>query len=320
MASYRSSPVVVLGGTGFIGRHLCEALHSHQADATVISHRPDVRFLKQYAPSLRSAELGTVEAAAALESARVILHLGYLSRPWSNPEAENTEVDENVLPVIRLVSHLGGTNKGVRLIYASSGGQIYGPGHRSPISESSDPRPATPYALGKHLIEQSLLYFSRQEKIRATILRIANPVGRWQLLSMHGFVAAAVAGALSAAPVTLFGPGLNVRDYFDVRDLTALLVRLSLERDVPEGIFNVGSGSGWTERQILALVMKVVGREIEVRELPSRPFDMPYAVLDVTRAREALAWSPRYELSETIEVLAESFRNGEVFTLRRQFP
>jgi UDP-glucose 4-epimerase len=304
--------IVVLGGTGFIGRHLCEALEYRRVPAVILAQRFHSAFLEVHAPRLIGYELGTAEARAELARAEVVIHLRHMSRPASNPEAEAVELAENLLPAVQLFSDLAHENPRVHVIYASSGGQIYGPGHKCPIPETATACPPTPYALGKYLIEQCLRYFADKSRLKVTILRIANPVGRWQLGGRHGLVSAAVASAVTGKPLVLYGAGDNVRDYFDARDLADLLVGMAVDR-AEEGVFNIGSGVGWTEREVLALASEVLGREISVEHRPARPFDMPYAVLDVSAASQALAWSPRYRLAATVGDLAAFIGNeGQV--------
>lgn len=296
--------LVILGGTGFIGRHLCQALGHLGLPATVLSYRPDHEFLAQHAPGIRAFELETEEARDTLAAAETIIHLGHLSRPASNVRAEGMEIGQNVEPAVRLFSDLAARRPGVRVLYASTGGQIYGPGHASPIPETAPARPTTPYALGKHLIEQSLLYFAGKGQLRATILRLGNPVGRWQLGGRHGFVSAAVQGTLRGEPLVLFGDGDNMRDYFDADELGAFLARLSCDPETPDGVFNVGSGVGLTERQVLAEVEATLGTAPVIEAHPARGFDLPYAVLDAGRARAELGWAPRQGLPEMIGKLA----------------
>ncbi len=296
--------VVILGGTGFLGRHLCQALAGRAARCTVVSHSPDYTFLAEHAPQIVAVELNTAESREALGDADTIVHFGHTSRPASNFDAEVMEISQNVEPAVKLFSDLARENPGVRVIYASTGGQIYGNGRREPISEAIPARPVTPYALGKHLIEQSLKHFADRDLLRALVLRLANPVGRWQLGGRQGFVSAAVTSAVSGKPLTVFGRGENLRDYFDAREFSDFLADLILGPSCPDGIFNIGTGNGMTEYDVLRHVEETLDRQIDIVERPPRPFDLDYSVLDITKAR-TIGWSPRVTLGETIKNLAE---------------
>ncbi|MEM7546024.1 MAG: NAD-dependent epimerase/dehydratase family protein [Pseudomonadota bacterium] len=303
--------VTIIGGTGFIGRHLAKELSARGVPATAISSRPDYRFLSEHAPTVQGAELGTSEASSALESATVVIHLAHRSRPASNLEGEANEIAENVEPAARLFSQLASLEAGVRIIYASSGGQIYGASHGTPIPESAASEPQTSYALGKHMIEQLLHYQSSRGKIRPTILRIANPVGQWQLGGRHGLVSAAVTAARSGAPLSLFGDGANMRDYFDADEFASLLADLATDPNCPDGTFNIGSGIGLTERDVFDAVETELNVSLQIDQKPARGFDLPYAVLDIALARRELGWNPKVPLAQTIGKLDAALASAD---------
>ncbi|MEL6794280.1 MAG: NAD-dependent epimerase/dehydratase family protein, partial [Pseudomonadota bacterium] len=282
--------LVLIGGTGFLGRHCCVALSDAAIQATTISFRPDHRFLAEHAPTIAGAEVGSAEAEAALAEADVVIHLGSLSRPASNQSAEAAEISQNVDPALRLFAAIAAGGKTPHVIYASSGGQIYGPDHAAPIHETAPCLPVTPYGLGKQLIEDSLRYYERRGDVTATILRLSNPAGRWQIGGKHGFISAAVTQALRGEPLTLFGEGGNVRDYFDADAFAAFVVDLVSRDEIPSGTFNIGSGVGRTEREIIDIVEDVTGERIAIDQKDGRPFDFPYAVLNCDHAERALGW------------------------------
>ncbi|MCA8884481.1 MAG: NAD-dependent epimerase/dehydratase family protein [Rhodobacteraceae bacterium] len=295
--------VVILGGTGFLGRHLCEAFTRAGHGATVISHHPDYHFVEQQGGGLRALELGTGEAFEALDTADCVLHFGHQSKPASNQNAEVLEITQNVEPALQLLSRLAAAGRRPHVVYASSGGQIYGGGHASPVTEAGPERPVTPYALGKQMVENALRYHARNRNMDVSIFRLANPVGTWQFGGRHGFVSAAVEATMRGRDLTLFGPGKNVRDYFDADEFSDFLVARVLERRLGSGIYNIGRGQGFTEREVLDFVGQVVGRAPSVIEKPGRAFDLPYSVLSIEKAAQELGWSPQVDLPHTITKL-----------------
>lgn len=303
--------LAVLGGTGFLGRHVCESLARRNLVATTISRSPDQEFLKHYAPTITGLLAGSDGAREALLSADTIIHLGHVSRPGSEPDAAMTELERNIAPMVELVRMISANKPGVRIIYTSTGGQIYGPGHRSPIPEMVAPAPTTSYALGKQLVEQILDYYARKGLIRSLILRLANPVGRWQFGGRHGFVSTVVANTLSGEKTTIFGPGNNARDYFDADDFAALLVDLAENRDAPDGTYNIGTGIGLTEKDVITKVATTLGHSPLVTYEAARSFDLDYAVLDPGRAESRLGWKPKTPLESTILYLKEAFEQRQ---------
>ncbi len=298
--------ILILGGTGFLARHLCVRLHERAIRAATVSFNPSLSFLREWAPSVRGIELGSADARAAFSEADVVIHLAHRSRPSSNRDAPHIEVESSVADSVRLFQQIFDANPSCHLVYASSGGQIYGHGHTRPIPETAPSAPTTPYSLGKQMIEEAIAYFARVSGASTTILRIANPVGRWQLDRAHGLVAAAIRAARSGEHLTVFGDGLNVRDYFDVDDLAQLLTNFAESTRRASGVFNIGSGRALTERDVIHLVQSIIGRAVPFKHAEARPFDLRYAVLDVSKARRDLGWAPSTPLEQTVRNLDDS--------------
>jgi UDP-glucose 4-epimerase len=290
--------ICIYGGTGFIGRHLCEALSSLGIPAVAISRNPDQAFLERFAPTVSGISLESPAAAEALRRAEVVFYLASGTRPASSPLDPSHELTQ-VAHGVALINTLRETNPHCHVVYTSSGGQIYGAGHAAPITESAPPMPATAYALGKLMMENALTFSARVSGLGVTILRLANPVGLWQLGRGHGFVSAAIS-CLQGKALTVFGDGGNVRDYFDADELGLFLARFADPSFRPQGIYNIGSSQGVTEREVIAMLEGITGRTIAVAFAAARPFDLRYAVLNVERARAELDWDPRTNLEGTI--------------------
>ena len=172
-------------------------------------------------------------------NSQTIVYLANSSKPATPQERLTHEVDVNASTLIRFSEHLFSRNPDAHLIYLSSGGQIYGPGHSEPISEENQVDAVTPYALGKVLIEQTLNYLHDQIAAKITILRLSNPIGRWQLNTSHGLVTAAINAAVNDQGLTIFGEGLNQRDYFDVDDFAEFIIKTAREQNPVTGTYNL---------------------------------------------------------------------------------
>jgi UDP-glucose 4-epimerase len=296
--------ICIYGGTGFIGRHLCEALSNLGIPAIAISRKPDQAFLEQFAPTVSGICLGSPAAEEALRQAEVIFYLASGTRPASSPLDPSHELTQ-VAHGVGLINTLRETNPRCHVVYTSSGGQIYGAGHTAPITETAPPMPTTAYALGKLMMENLLTFSARASGLGVTILRLANPVGRWQLGRGHGFVSAAIT-CLNGKALTIFGDGSNVRDYFDADDLGLFLARFADPSFRPQGVYNIGSGLGVTEREVIATLEGITGQTIPITFAPARSFDLRYAVLNVERVRAELGWDPRTNLEATVEKILRS--------------
>ncbi|CAO4138941.1 NAD-dependent epimerase/dehydratase family protein [Methylorubrum aminovorans] len=293
--------VCILGGTGFIGRHLCCALHAKQIKTMVVSRSPDHEFLRKFSPSVEAYSLGEVCLWDKLRSIKTLVILASGSRPASSWRAPDGEIEHNLLPISAFLQRFIDANRSCHIIYASSGGQIYGNGYNHPISESSAPSPVTAYGLGKLLIEKLLAFFGDIGEINYSILRIANPVGYWQYGIRHGFVTGAISAGLSSTPLVLYGDGHNIRDYFDVDDLCDLICHLAEKKGAENFIFNIGSGRSYTELEVIKSVEKELQRGIIIECRPSREFDLRYAALNVEKVNAVTGWSATTPIETTIQ-------------------
>jgi UDP-glucose 4-epimerase len=292
--------IVLIGGTGFLGKHLCEQIQVANLSAFTLSRNPDRDFISRYSPIVKFASIDSQESESILKKCRVLVYLASSSLPsvhWDNPAAE---LEYNTLNDVRFLSEFASLNPEAHIIYASSGGQIYGSGHLAPISEEAPATPTTAYAFGKHLVERTLSFLSLIKGNPVTILRIANPVGRWQVGRKHGFVSAAINAGLTGSSLNLYGDGENIRDYFDADDFSKLVIELAQSPQNAFKIYNIGCGIGRTENEVIDLVENIIGNRIKVIRSSPRPFDLYYSVLDCTKATSEIGWLATTKLSGSI--------------------
>ena len=199
---------------------------------------------------------------------------------------------------------------GARAFVFSSSAAVYGQPGVQPIPESVDPAPINPYGASKAMTERLLADVERAHGLRWSALRYFNACGadpEGGLGECHDPETHLIPVALEAAAglrpaLDLFGTdydtpdGTCVRDYVHVADLADAHVR-SLEALLEgegSGAWNLGTGRGASNREVLAAVERVVGRRVPVRESPRRPGDPPTLVADATRFRRAFGWEPLY--------------------------
>ena len=295
--------LVLLGGTGFIGRHICEIADRANMATTVIVRSKSTKLSQEY-PNINFVKSGSLEEVEVMKKAQNVIYLANSSRPATRTDSLTHEIDVNASNLIRFSERLFSCNPESHLVYLSSGGQIYGPKHKIPIDETNDLNPVTPYAFGKVIIEETLKFLEAQLGANVTILRLSNPVGRWQLNTSHGLLTAVINAAVNKLELTIFGKGLNQRDYFDVDDFAQFIVAKHLSGFIP-GIYNIGSGHGRNENQVLDLVEYVLDCSISRVYVPARSFDLPYAVLNVSKAKDVLGWNPKTKIEESILKIAK---------------
>jgi UDP-glucose 4-epimerase len=281
--------VALLGGAGFIGRNLAEALRLRGHRAIVVDPMTGA------APSpdafaIALAERSALEDLFARQQVDTVVHLASLLLPSSDAAAFEREMAEVLAPSFALMDSCARASR--RFVLFSSGGTVYGDPGPSPAREDQPLAPKSRYGLAKLMLEEHARLAHRQLGLPCLVLRPSNPYGRHQRLNAaQGLVAVALGKALAGAPLEVWGDGEAVRDYLDVRDLADAVVRLV--DSGAEGTFNIGSGVGHSVNEVIELVRRTSGRALEVVRRPARSVDVRRIVLDTSALRSAIDWRPR---------------------------
>ncbi len=297
----RGTRCLILGGAGFIGSHLTDALlrAGHQVR---VFDRPNVD-TRNLVHSLSSIELyrgdiaNEAELGEALAGCEVLVHLVSTTLPQSSNDNPVYDAESNVVGSLKLLSIA--KDAGVRkIVFASSGGTVYGNPTILPVPEDHPTDPICAYGISKLAIEKYLRLFHHLHGIEYTVLRISNPFGeRQNPASGQGAVTTFLWKLLNEEEITIWGDGSVARDYFHISDLTSAFLK-AIERNVESRIFNIGSGHSVSLTELLARIQAVTGRVVNVRFLPGRKLDVPVNCLDIERARRQLAWWPQLSLAE----------------------
>ena len=305
---------LVLGGGGFIGSHVVDALIDG-------GHRVRV-FERPRVPQYRACDGDTLEwmegdfqnsarVREAVQGVDTIVHLVSTTLPKGSNDDPEFDVQSNVIGSLRLLR--SAVEAGVRkVVFISSGGTVYGVPVTIPIPETHPTEPRVSYAIGKLAVEKYLAVFRQEHGLDYAVLRVANPYGPRQRVDIaQGAVAVFLDAALAGRDVEIWGDGSVIRDYVHVADVARAFV-LALEYGGEQRIFNIGSGQGRSLVELLDVIERAVGRPVPRRHLPARGIDVPSNVLDIARAQRELAWTPRVGLEEgvarTVEWLRERAR------------
>lgn len=299
---------LVLGGRGFIGTHLVDALLARGHYVRCFD-RPHVAPLGDAHMSNPNFELyegdlvSEADVTEALVGCEVCFHLVSTTLPKSSNADPVFDVESNVLGTVRLLTHA--VKSGLKqVIFVSSGGTVYGVPTQVPIPETHPTDPVCSYGISKLAIEKYLGLFKQLHGLDYTVLRLANPYGeRQRTHASQGAVAVFLGKVLRGEPVEIWGDGAVVRDYIHIADVVAALLA-ALKPTGNEHVFNIGAGRGHSLNEVLDAIEKVTGRTADRRYLPGRVFDVPVSVLDIGRARRSLAWSPRTSFHEGLERFA----------------
>lgn len=292
-------PVLVLGGGGFVGSHLCGALlgagYGVRAFGTARRGWGNLDHLGGRVERVQGdvADADAVRGAAA--GCEVAIHVAGATLPADSAATAARDVG----PAMRFWPAAG--QLGLRhLVLISSGGTIYGRAERLPVAEDHPTRPISPYGELKRTLEMLLALEARAQGLPWTILRLANVYGERQSPDgTQGAVAVFLGRVLAGRPIEIFGEGDLVRDYVHADDVGRALLS-ALEAVEPERIFNVGTGVGTSLVELAAAIGRVTGRAVEIERRPARPVDVPANVLDASRLRRATGWKPEVDLEAGI--------------------
>jgi UDP-glucose 4-epimerase len=235
------------------------------------------------------------DLAAALDECEVVFHLVSTTLPQTSNDNPLYDVETNLAATLRLLD-LARSAGAKKIVFASSGGTVYGVPQSIPIPETHPTDPLCSYAIGKLAIEKYLHLYSHLHGLDYHVLRIANPYGEGQSpFQNQGAVAVFTYKALRDEPVQIWGDGEVVRDYLYVGDVADALVKAAAYRGAHH-VLNVGAGHGLSLNELLNRLEALLGRSIKRDYLPKRPFDTPVNVLDNRLAVAELAWMPHTTL------------------------
>jgi UDP-glucose 4-epimerase len=291
MQSRRHS-CVVLGGGGFLGLNLCRRLMASGHRVRAFGHR-----------GLFPAELGGADLlqgdfsdraaiTSAIQGAEVAFHLIHSTVPNSANLDMAADVRQNLLPSLAFFD-LARSAGVKRVVFLSSGGTIYGHPMQIPTEETAPTEPITAYGISKLAIEKYLALYQRLYGLDYRILRVANPFGPFQVaVKGQGLIAEIIWRAMNRERIEVWGDGSIVRDFIFVDDVIDA-VEIAACDGSDERIFNIGSGTGRSIRQVLAAIEHSLPSKLDIAWKGERAVDVPVSILSVTRARDKLGWAPK---------------------------
>jgi UDP-glucose 4-epimerase len=312
--------ILLIGGNGFIGRHLAALLHDRGLTAAVVTRRA-ARAQETYgggvAPVVDAEAFAGVAGDRLLADAEAVVYLASASVPSTFAEEPWREIPANVEPAARFFARCATANPSAKLVLLSSGGTVYGQTGGTPLPEDAPTQPISGYGLGKLMIEQALAFVGRTRGLAYSVLRVSNAVGRWQNNDAQGIISISLRAARDRTPVDVYGGGSQIRDYIDADDVADAVLAACLDRRHVDRIWNVGSGIGRSVAAMIGLVEEVTGRPVRVRHLPHRPIDVAAIVLDCSRIRRDLNWVAGRPIEVTIADVWQSMgRHAQVRTAR----
>ena len=313
--------VLITGGTGYIGSTAVEIMHKQGYEITILDdcstgHADSV---PQGVRFVQGSLLNPVDIADALVDVDVVMHFAGKSLVGESVEKPDLYKRVNVDGTRNLLDEM--SRVGVKKMVFSSSAATYGQPAETPIKESAIGAPTNPYGATKLAIDQMIGVESRSGGIAAASLRYFNVAGamhceRGWLAERHDPETHLIPNVLRSTdidPVKIFGndwptpDGTCIRDYVHVIDLIDAHIRaLETLIDNHHEIYNLGSGEGFSVRQIVDAAYKATGSAIPTLDSARRDGDPAILIADITKAQKYLNWRPTRGIDVMISDTLES--------------
>ncbi len=301
--------VLITGGAGFIGSHVADRFLDEGWTVEIIDDLSSGK--RDNVPSaalLHVVDVRSPDAARIIEQGAfaAIVHLAAQMDVRRSVADPKLDASINVLGTLNLVEALRRTSAATRtrFVFTSTGGALYGDLATPPNAESAPKEPDSPYGIDKLAAEHFLAYYARVHGMDTATVRFANVYGpRQDPHGEAGVVAIFCQRLLESRPLTVFGDGMQTRDYVHVSDAAnatfrAATAALPAAGGVDARAFNVGTGVA-TSVVVLANTLKdVAGIDVPVEFAAKRPGEQQHSFLAIAKARAALGWSPRVTLRD----------------------
>lgn len=305
------SRCLVIGGNGFIGSHLVDALaRAGHAVAAFDRFSAGPRFVDRSVIRMTGDFLNRADLVSAVRNQDFVFHFLSLTSPATAESDPTLDIRTNTIQSVELFDICA--SAGVRRLYfASTGGAIYGDSGGGTKTERDPTLPVSPYAIGKLSIENYLRYFRATRKLVSTVFRISNPYGPRQPANRkQGLIPIALRRILRGESVVRFGDGSMVRDYLYVEDLVSNIVA-TVGTEPRHSTYNMGSGKGHSINEVLGVIQHVVRRPIRIVETRTPDTYVSRVVLDTTRFTSEFGDAPLMSLEAGIRRTWESIQHEE---------
>lgn len=302
-----SQKMIITGGAGFIGSNLAEALAAEGNEVVVIDNLSAGRAENLAGIDARLV-LGSILdrelLLRELKGANKIFHLAAVAsvqRSVENPLQVNEINLNGTLNVLDAARHAG-----VRRVVFASTAAVYGTSPDLPKREDMKPDPRSPYAVTKLASEYYASVFQELYGLEAVALRFFNVFGPKQDPSSEysGVISRFISAIMRGEQPVIFGDGEQTRDFVFVKDVVSACVLAS--KSPPTGVFNVARGQSTSLNQLLMMLGRIAGREVQAKYAPARAGDIKHSLADISKA-EMIGYRPEHSVEEGLRKTVEWF-------------
>ena len=308
------SKVLVTGGAGYIGAHVAAELLKSGYSIRIyddFSNGLHRRVDGKFRDIVDGDMLDRVKLLAALDGIDAVIHLAAKKAVEESVKDPLKYYENNVGGTLNLLGAMAA--KGVKQLVYSSSAAVYSPNDKEAVLEDDPTAPLSPYGASKLLSEQLISSVGSAEQISNISLRYFNVVGsniaEFGDNSKDNLVPKVFLALKNGKRPQIYGSdyptpdGTCIRDYIHVQDLA--LAHLAALKKVESGyisqVYNVGSGKGYSVKEMMDQISKSIGRDINPEVSDARAGDSPKLIASIDKIKEQLGWSPKASLKEMID-------------------
>ena len=294
---------LILGGGGFIGSHLAEALLMRDYHVRVFDNFQggidNLSTVRNRVEIVKGDFLSKKDLASACTGVDYLFHYISTTVPATARLDPIHDISTNLEGTVRLLQ-TAVDNKVRRIFFPSSGGTIYGEPQHLPVPETEPVKPTDPYGISKLAIERYLHYFYAAYGLDFMIFRYSNPYGQRQNpFGKQGVIPIFLNKVKNDERPVIYGDGTMIRDYIYIQDaIDATMALLEIKTD--EKVFNIGSGIETSINELLLIMSTVTGKRIVPNYMPGDKQYVQKIVLDISKIRRETGWQPRISLEDGI--------------------
>ena len=303
------SRVLVTGGAGFIASNLTPELLEMGHSVTVfddistgqLENIPDSPSISLTRGDIRDP----AQILAAVEGQEVVYHMAAQVGNVLSLQQPDIDLNTNALGTINLLRAC--REQGVKRVILSSSSAIFGETQYVPMDENHPKDPVSPYGLSKMAAEKYCLILGQEYDISVCCLRYFNVYGVNQYFNPYGNVLPIfVERALAGQSLTIYGDGLQTRDFIDVKDIVRANL-LAMESGAA-GVFNIGTGIATAVNELTKYLLEAFDYPIEVNYAPARAGEVLHSLADISKARDEMNFSPTVSVEQGVKTYVNWFK------------
>lgn len=304
--------ILVTGGAGFIGSHLCQCLITAGHKPVVLDNLSTGKKenLVKGCKFIKGDILDYKLVENIIKKVDVIYHLAASVTIRGSVDKFYEDAQTNIMGTLNLLRACKNSRSIKKFIFTSSMAVYADSLTPKPISEDYNTHPISPYGVSKLASEQYIQLACKQMGIESTILRYFNTYGPGQTFTLYvGVITIFINRLLDSKPPIIYGDGEQKRDFVYVGDIVEATYRV-LKAKIDGRIFNVGTGISTSVNQIASLVTKKINPLIKPIYKDTQPGELKNSIADNSSLYEAINFKPTIRLEQKIDEVIKYIKNG----------